>query len=72
MVGYGKQVEKDVRNLTFWKEGLNSGASAYLTACTLLLLSLLEPDYLAKTALLLGKLFWVKRQFFWNFFYGET
>ncbi len=65
MVGYGKQVEKDVRSLNFfWKEGLYPGASADLTVCILLLLSLLEPDYLAKTALLPGKLFWVKRQFF--------
>ena len=73
MVGYGKQVEKDVKNLVFfWKEGLNSGAPADFTVCTLLSLSLLEPDYVAKIALLLGKLFWVKRQFFWNFFYGET
>ena len=69
MVGYGKQVEKDVRNLAFfWKEGLNPGASADLTVYTLLVLGLLEPDYLAKKALLLGQLFWVKKQFFWNFF----
>jgi len=46
MVGYGKQVEKDVRNLAFfWKEGLNPWASASLTVCTLLLLGLLKPDY---------------------------
>ena len=48
----------------FLKKGLSIGTSGKLTVCSLLLLCLLKPVHLAKTALLFGRPFKVKRQVF--------